>query len=447
MPDIPPEEEMLEKGLLGLIIEEGHEGMALAITEGITPAHFSIQQVSHLWVKVVAEYNEGNPIDELALIRKLSHAEMILMNDCSNRAGDGTIVMIPRYLKILKEAYKKREIIKLGHKMIASAGEPMVSAEDLLSYSEGRLLEIGSENTSDSILTVGESLAIAAKNLIDRILGKLNPFIKTGFKKIDDIITGFRAERFYVFAARPGMGKTALGWRIARNIACAGKAVYFLSLEMGHTELSERLISGEIKLNLRHVDQGMMGNQSNKENKVKQIQGVYDELKGIPLTVDDRHDLTLNEIRSRVRHMVAQKRCDVVIIDYIQLIRVESNQKRREQIGEVTRGLKNMSKELKIPVVALCQVNREMEKEKRMPRLSDLRESGDIEQDADVVGMLYRNGEMSDDEVGLVFPKNREGQPDIQTTMGFTGAYTLFEDDAPSKLASRNQHAQAEFGE
>jgi len=445
MPDIPPEEEVLEKGLLGLIIEEGHEGMALAITEGITPAHFSIQEVSDLWIKVVDEYNKGNPIDELALVRKLSHSEMLLMNDCWNKGGDGTIVMIPRYLKIIKEAHKKREIIKLGHKMIASATEPMVTAEDLLSYSEGKLLEIGSENTSDSILTIGQSLAITVKNLIDRILGKLNPFIKTGFKKIDDIITGFRAERFYVFAARPGMGKTALGWRIARNIARAGKAVYFLSLEMGHTELSERLISAEIKLNLRHVDQGMMGNQTNKENKIKQIQGVYDELKEIPLTVDDRHDLTLSEIRSRVRHMVAQKRCDIVIIDYIQLIRVDSNQKRREQIGEVTRGLKNMSKELNIPVVALCQVNREMEKEKRMPRLSDLRESGDIEQDADVVGMLYRNDEMSDDEVGLVFPKNREGQPDIQTTMGFTGAYTLFEDDAPSKREAATQTRQTTF--
>ena len=420
---------ILEKGLLGMIVAEGNEGMAMASTHGITAAHFSIPEISRLYSAVEEQYNKGDPIDELAMSRILPHSDMLLLFDCVR--VEGTIHLIPRYIKTLKDLHKKREIKKLGQRMVESADESLVSAEDLLSYSETKLLDIASGSSTDSIRSLKESLKLTAGALIDRILGKIQPFIATGFKKIDDLIAGFRAKRLYIFAARPGMGKTALGWRFARNIAMLSKKhVYFLSLEMSHDELSERLISSEIRFNLRQIEMGMMGDMNKKQAVIEKIERKVKEIEDMTITIDDHHDLTITQIRSRVRHMVAQKKCDIVIIDYLQLIHVEDGGKRREQIGAISRGLKNMAKELNIPVVALCQLNREPEKEKRMPRLSDLRESGDIEQDADVVGMLYRADDWPENEVGLSFPKNRGGKPDTFCKIIFEGAYTLFSDES-----------------
>jgi len=438
--------DVLEQGVLGCIVDEGNEGMALAVTEGLKAEHFTNPQVASLFNKVSERYSKGETFDEMSMCGLLPHSEIIFMNECMDKSTGASILQMPRYLEMLRDAYKKREVVKLGMKMVQSADEQLVTAEDLISYSETKLLEINSAGSSNSIITIGKSLKAAAQGIVDRIMNKAFPFISTGFQRIDDIIIGLRGGRFYVLAARPGMGKTALGWRIARNIAANHKdpkSVYMLSLEMTHIELSERLISGEILLNLMKVDQKTLGNTEQKNTIMRKIAQTVSDLENIPLTIDDHHDLTLDQIRSRVRHMVAQKKCDVVIIDYLQLIKIDDNRKRREQIGQISRGLKNMAKELDIPVVALCQLNREMEKEKRLPRMSDLRESGDIEQDADVVAMIYHNKEMSEDEIGIYFAKARGSVADQQVTMGFQKAYTLFSDD-PHK-EQQQSHQQTNF--
>ena len=175
---------------------EGNDGVALSVTEGITSDHFSIPEVARLFDSMMEEYDQGKPFDDLAMSRKLSNEDWKLMAECQIKAMDGTILDIPRHLNILQELYKKREIKKLAQRMLASADEKMVSANDLLSYSEGKLLEIGCVTSSDTIRTVGESLAEAAKNLEDRILGKVTPFIKTGFKGLDDRITGYVAKDY-----------------------------------------------------------------------------------------------------------------------------------------------------------------------------------------------------------------------------------------------------------
>lgn len=256
--------------------------------------------------------------------------------------------------------------------------------------------------------------------------------IPTGFLPLDNALGGLRDGSVYIIAGRPGQGKTAMALSIARNILIAGSPVAMFSLEMTKKELTMRLMAAHGDLNMMEVYRGLL-----TEKEFKKL-GRSVQVKMFPLHCNDRSDLNINILRSEARRYVQNFGCRVIIIDYLQLLQGTSEARRMgkyEEVSEISRNLKTMANELKVPIIALAQLNRELEKgARRKPQLSDLRGSGSIEQDADTVMFLHEPE--SDEEpdflsgtkrLNLYVAKNRNGQPNMDIAFEFRAEYTRFD--------------------
>ena len=256
--------------------------------------------------------------------------------------------------------------------------------------------------------------------------------IPTGFLPLDNALGGLRDGSVYIIAGRPGQGKTAMALSIARNILISGSPVAMFSLEMTKKELTMRLMAAHADLNMMEVYRGLL-----TEKEFHKISKSV-EVKMLPLHCNDRSDLNINILRSEARRYVQNFGCRVIIIDYLQLLQGTSEARRMgkyEEVSEISRNLKTMANELKVPIIALAQLNRELEKgARRKPQLSDLRGSGSIEQDADTVMFLHEPE--SDEEpdfmsgtkkLNLYVAKNRNGQPNMDIAFEFRAEYTRFD--------------------
>jgi len=269
--------------------------------------------------------------------------------------------------------------------------------------------------------------------------------VLTGYSDLDGLTNGFKPGEMIVLAARPSVGKTSLAMNIVENIAFSSKykdsprhALVF-SLEMSSTSLAMRLICGRARVNMNDLRKGFV-----PRGQAEKLHQTSKDFQQAPLWVDDTSGLSINQIRAKARRLKMRNKLDFIVVDYLQLISTESRVLSREnQISEISRGLKAMAKELEVPVLVLSQLNRDSEKERRDPRLSDLRESGAIEQDADVVMLLgkHRKGEdvreMDYDGEGdtpeedfeqivLILAKQRNG-PTGKINLAFRRKYTRFE--------------------
>ena len=256
--------------------------------------------------------------------------------------------------------------------------------------------------------------------------------IPTGFLPLDNALGGLRDGSVYIIAGRPGQGKTAMALSIARNILISGSPVAMFSLEMTKKELTMRLMAAHGDLNMMEVYRGLL-----TEKEFKKL-GRSVQVKMFPLHCNDRSDLNINILRSEARRYVQNFGCRVIIIDYLQLLQGTSEARRMgkyEEVSEISRNLKTMANELNVPIIALAQLNRELEKgARRKPQLSDLRGSGSIEQDADTVMFLHEPE--SDEEpdflsgtkrLNLYVAKNRNGQPNMDIAFEFRAEYTRFD--------------------
>jgi replicative DNA helicase len=428
-------------------MEGGADALAEVISNGIRQEDFTEGKPSALWNIIIERYKNAEPFDDVTMMTVAPEDLRFEIITCTDLADKYTGVS--DYCHTLKESTKKRELNKLGRTVTESANNDFIKSEEIVSLAEKKLLDISTHGRNRSMVTAKESVDTAASNLISRLNREEEIFISSGYWKLDDIIGGFRNKNLYILAARPAKGKTALGLGIGKNVASSQKRtpVYWVSLEMGHDELSERFISSETEVNLRWLDKDRYkGERLKIEHSIRQAS---ERISSIPLTIDDQSDLDIDTIRSRARYLKAQGKCEIVIIDYLQLIKYRGKSRipRHEQLGEITGGLKQMAKELDIPVVALCQLNREIDKDIRKPRMSDLRESGSIEQDADCILMLWQklreDGEdptpeerktenyHMKDEIGIHLAKFRQGEP-CDISMGFTKEFTRFTDNIPS---------------
>ena len=260
--------------------------------------------------------------------------------------------------------------------------------------------------------------------------------IPTGFLPLDNALGGLREGSVYVIAGRPGQGKTAMALSIARNILISGSPVAMFSLEMTKKELTMRLMAAHGDLNMMEVYRGIL-----TEKEFHKLSKSV-EVKMLPLHCNDRSDLNINILRSEARRYVQNFGCRVIIIDYLQLLEGTKEAKRMgkyEEVSEISRNLKTMANELKVPIIALAQLNRELEKgARRKPQLSDLRGSGSIEQDADCVMFLHEpetedapdfiNGTK---RLNMYVAKNRNGQPNMDIAFEFKAEYTRFDSMSP----------------
>lgn len=343
------------------------------------------------------------------------------------------------YIDIVWDKYLLRRMIHACSDIIAQVYDHEGEVDDLLDGVETEILRIGEERVQ------GEDKSI--KKLVDTAITQIEQFhsnqgilsgLSFGYADLDKMTSGLHEGEMIVIAARPSMGKTSLAMNIAEAVCVDQKMpVGVFSLEMSAESLVLRMMCSRARVNLRNIREGFLA-----ERDFPKLTGAAGKLANAPLFIDDTSGLTIMQLRAKARRMWQQHGIKLFVIDYLQLLHSTSRraENRQQEIAEISRGVKSLAKELKVPVIVLSQLNRDMEKEKgRSPRMSDLRESGSIEQDADLVGLLWQpksgddedGGESTQDvrQVQLLIAKQRNG-PTGEVNLTFMRNYTRFESAA-----------------
>ena len=337
-----------------------------------------------------------------------------------------TTANVGAYAQIVQEKYYLRSLITASREVVDNAFDPQADAAELLDFAEQRIYDIRQGRQASTILPLSRIL-VETYDHLQRISGEDRKDylgLSTGYKALDNMITGLNKSDFLLIAARPGVGKTAFALNIASNVAKnSGKAVAIFSLEMSKEQLAQRLLSSEALVELQKLLTGSLTD----DDWVK-IARATQTLAASSIYVDDNALTTVAEIKAKLRRI---KDLGLVVIDYLQLMTSgRSIQNRVQEVSEITRNLKLMAKELNIPVITLSQLSRSIEsRSEHKPMLSDLRESGSIEQDADVVMFLHRealyNEQESVNDAKCIVAKNRHGETG-SIDLYWDGQYTRF---------------------
>lgn len=456
---VPPHNNDAEEGLIAsCIIDPGQEVLSMCMEARLRPDSFFKPAHQVLYQVMLDLYDRGNPVDEVVLLDSLSSRTIESIGWLKERqrltsanttlvdliGGAGIIASITNridstaharhWLEIVREKWLLRRLIQTANSISEQAYLNQDQLDHFVDMVEQQILSINEDRIEDS--TQSFDVAIdAASALINRILqGDQESGVMTGYTDVDKLTFGLHAGEMVVLAARPSMGKTSFGMNIAENVALPPrgdpKGVLVFSMEMPAEQLGMRMLCGRARINLKRVRDRMI----NKE-QVKELVRVASELRKAPVWVDDSSGMNILEIRAKARRIHKQHPLELIVVDYLQLISgTDARVPREQQISEISRGIKAMAKELGVPVLVLSQLNRSSEKENRPPRLSDLRESGAIEQDADVV-FLLAPGKKSEDnphvpqashERELIIAKQRNG-PTGEVPLTFIPDYTRFE--------------------
>ncbi|MBO93952.1 MAG: replicative DNA helicase [Opitutales bacterium] len=345
------------------------------------------------------------------------------------------------WMKIVQEKHVMRTLIRTATSVIDRAYSSPSDLEGFLGEVEQEILDVNQDRVTEGAQPISVSMDKAVKLVTGLLNNETTVGVLTGFRDLDKYTHGLQPAEMIVLAARPSMGKTSLALNIAEEVVFSrssedeDKSVLVFSLEMSATQLATRLLCGRARVDMQKLRDGFAS--KTEEGKLAKTAG---ELMSAGLWIDDSASMSIHEMRAKARRRHAKSPLKLIIIDYLQLIMgSDSRTPREQQIAEISRGTKAMAKELSVPVLVLSQLNRDSEKEKRDPRLSDLRESGSIEQDADVVMLLGRRREEafggeqnidnpsdSSDLVKLILAKQRNG-PTASIDLHFLRQYTRFE--------------------
>lgn len=338
------------------------------------------------------------------------------------------------HVEILRRDTTLRRLIEASAAITALAYDAPEDTREVVDMAERRLFEVTQHDVADGDQSLEEILSALYTELgvMSRQKGTIG--INTGFPRLDRSLLGLRAGQMVVIGARPGVGKTSFALNVAVNAAAQGASVAFFSLEMSSVEVGQRLLSSRSRIDLSTIRSARI-----RENQWHELLTACNDLSSLDVRVDDTPGTTVTEIRAKARRMLHNKEKGLVIIDYLQLLSPPSGQRRSDsratEVAEMSRGIKIMAKELGVPVIALSQLSRETERRTgKRPQLSDLRESGAIEQDADVVLLLDRSSTPEEAErqdrpdtgmTDVIIAKNRSGPTDI-VPLGFVASSTKF---------------------
>jgi len=346
-----------------------------------------------------------------------------LVNDTPTAAN------ITPYAKIVSDKSILRSLIRASNEIAQDAYNPDGrDSVELLGIAENKILALDKGQTN-SVQTASALLPMFVNNLDDRFTKGVMPGLSTGFKDLDDITLGFGSSNLVIIAGRPGMGKSVLGMNIARYTALEGKNALLFSLEMEAEELMQREIAALSGISLTSIRTGDI-----KDHEWPKMTGAIEKMNTDNLLIDDSPSITVAQIAARSRRIMKRQGLDIIIVDYLQLVTGEGDSQ-THQIELISKGLKRLAKELKIPVVALSQLNRELEKRpNKRPIMSDLRQSGAIEQDADIILFVYRDEYYNEDSADkglaeLIIAKQRNG-PTGMLKLVFEGQFCRFKDYA-----------------
>lgn len=391
---VPPQALDLEEVVLGamMIDKKGVD----EVIDILSPDAFYKEAHQHIFEAIFQLFENSEPVDLLTVstqLKKNSKLELV--------GGDFYLISLTQkvsssahiefHARIILQKFIQRSLIKISSEIIENSYDETKDVFDLLDEAEAKLYEVTQGNIKKSSETA-QSLVIQAKKKIEEISNKEGlSGIPSGFDKLDKLTSGWQESDLIIVAARPGMGKTALTLSMARNIAVNHNIpVAFFSLEMASVQLITRLISSETGLSSEKLRTGRLEKHEWEQLNVK-VKG----LEKAPLYIDDTPSLSIFDLRAKARRLSSQHGIKLIIIDYLQLMTAGGSQKggnREQEISTISRNLKALAKELSVPVIALSQLSRAVETRggSKRPLLSDLRESGAIEQDADIVSFIYR---------------------------------------------------------
>ena len=423
-----------EQSVLGSILIDADA--ILKVADFLRPIDFYRQQHSDIYEAMLGLHGQREPIDLVTLADELARRERLdaiggpsYLATLVNLVP--TAVHVEHYGRIVERKSVLRNLIAAAGRIAAVGYEEANDAEVAIDRAESILFEISQRRTNggfDSLATLLGQAYDRLEYLHDhrgQILG-----IPSGLSGLDALLGGFQPSDLIIVAARPSVGKTSLALNIAQHASVReAKKVALFSLEMSKEQLSLRLLSAETGINPRPLQTGFM-----EETDWSKIATVMNDMAGAPMWIDDSPALSIMELRTKARRLEAEQHgLDLLIVDYLQLMQanVQAREPNRvQEVSEISRGLKQLARELKIPIIALSQLSRGVEQRgSAEPRLSDLRESGSIEQDADVVIFLYREGEQNaDSEVELLkakIAKHRNG-PIGEVPLQFRKSTTRF---------------------
>ena len=318
-----------------------------------------------------------------------------------------TSAHIEHYAKIIKGHAVRRSLITQATRLIEKAYDEGETVEELLESAEAGIFSLSQDNVSRDFLPIKDALTQSFDRLdeLQKSSGKLRG-VPTGFRDLDSKLAGMQNSNLIILASRPGQGKTSMALNIAQYVAVsAGLPVGIFSLEMSQEELVDRLLVGQADIDAWKLKTGRLD-----ERDFDKLSLAMGELAEAPIFIDDTPGITISEMRTKARRLQVEHGLKFLIVDYLQLIKGRNLENRVQEVSEISQQLKNLARELKIPVLALSQLNRSVEaRGTRKPQLADLRESGAIEQDADVVMFIYREDPEKMEEVTLDIQKHRNG--------------------------------------
>jgi len=438
---LPPQSLEAEQGVLGGILAHGEEVLA-GIATILRPEDFYDRRHGTIYTAMLALYDQGRPVDEITVSSHLSdQGKLDFVGGPAFLAELADSVAAPRhvdyYAQVVREKARLREFIAAASQAIDIAYSLSSDPNQALDQAESTIFSVTQQRQRGQAMHIGEVAKSAIKQLEKRFKNKgLIAGVPTGFTKLDEMTTGLQPGDLIIIAGRPSMGKTAFALNIAAHAALQEEvATVIFSLEMSKEQLALRLMAGEGRVSGQKMRSGFLSRTQDWPALIEAV----DRLARAPIFIDDTPAISVLELRAKARRLKSEHNLGLIIVDYLQLMRGRQDafSSREQEISDISRSLKALAKELNLPVVALSQLNRKVEDRPgdKRPMLSDLRESGAIEQDADLIAFIYRkkvykkkdDPEESDDHIAeIIIGKQRNGPTGI-VKLAFLDDLTRFE--------------------
>ncbi|EKE13043.1 MAG: hypothetical protein ACD_13C00103G0013 [uncultured bacterium] len=407
---VPPHSQEAEESVLGAMLID--KDAVIAVAEFLSPEDFYDERLKEVYKACTDLYEERIPIDVLTVTEKLKKRKVLkefgsssFLAELANRVP--TAAHVEHYGRIVKDTATKRSLMSVASKLVDVSLDEGLGASEVLDRAESAIFSLSQKSLSKAFTSVRDTLAESFDRLDE--LHKSGGGIRgvpTGFPDLDDALAGLQQSNLVILAARPGVGKTSLAMNIAQYVAVELKRpVGFFSLEMSREELVDRLLVAQADIDAWKLKTGKLS--SDDFTKLSDAMGILAEA---PLFIDDTPALSVLEMRTKARRLQVESGLDLLVVDYMQLARSRNLENRVQEVSEISQGMKNLARELKIPVLVLSQLSRAVEtRGGKKPQLADLRESGSIEQDADVVMFLWREDDENPENIMLDISKHRNG--------------------------------------
>jgi len=408
---IPPHSDEAERSVLGSILLS--RDAMIEIAEVLSSEMFYTEANNRIYRAMVDLYEDRAPIDVITVADYLRKGKALkkvggvtYLTELVN--GVPTSAHVVGYARIVKNYYIKRQMITAGSEIVDMAFDEAHQIEEVLDKAEQSIFGLSQKNLKRGFVHIKEALNESFDRLdeLQKNAGGIRG-VASGLKDLDDALSGFQDSNLVILAARPGVGKTSLALNIAQHAAVDKKIpVGFFSLEMSNLELVDRMLVSQA-----NIDAWKMKTGNLKEEEYIKLSEAMGVLADSPLYIDDTPGISILEMRTKARRLQIEHGLKLVVVDYLQLaVGSGKYESRVTEVGAISQGLKNLARELRVPVIALSQLSRAIEQRgTKVPQLSDLRESGSIEQDADVVMFLYREDDNNLEEYKLGIAKHRNG--------------------------------------